>query len=145
MPRTPRNPGSGKPPYNGPARGAGWGGAAKGASASRLVKVVDGKAVLSDGRIVPHSTSPEGQALAEARRQKAMAVIEAVLEAPDTQMVALAAANALLDRVDGKPAQKMQQQQLGADGKPIDPPDTRRPIAELLAEARARVATERTH
>lgn len=32
MPRVPRNPGSGKKPYNGPSKGAGWGGPANGSS-----------------------------------------------------------------------------------------------------------------
>ena len=51
MPRTPRNPGSGQAPFNGPARGAkddkngpGWGGPARGASTSRLDKMDPEKA-----------------------------------------------------------------------------------------------------
>jgi hypothetical protein len=42
MSRKPRNPGSGKPPHNGPAAGPGWGGAAKGEGRKSAGKLIPG-------------------------------------------------------------------------------------------------------
>ena len=102
MPRQARNPGSGKPPHNGPASGAGWGGPPKG----------EGKKGAGHGQ-----GRPEGVKNGEGKKARAAAALEEAL--PDavatvvaisrdiTDQRALMAANNIIDRVLGKVGDKL--------------------------------------
>ena len=162
MPRIPRNPGSGKPPHNGPAgghaaRGAGWGGAARGNGGDRPAFGTFPEDVRKLGTETSAAAAhnPEIAAMLadrkrwdEEQERQAMAFYATKMR-DDGEPTAnrLIAADKLLDRIKGKPSQTVAQttQNLGADGKPVDPPDTRRPIAELITEAQARAAAQRPH
>lgn len=91
MPRTPRNPGTGKRPVNTPASGPGWGGAAKGAgNGSEPV-------TITRARVVGPLTDEE-KALAEEARATYVHFMRDVTN----PVYALAAAEKLLDRIEGK-------------------------------------------
>ncbi len=111
MPRTPRNPGAGKTPKNGPASGEGWGGPAR-------------NGVSASATRTPGPGRPEGvangqgkAALARAAMEEAapMAVQTVISIARDaTDQRALAAAVAILNRVGLH--EKSGVEHTGADG-----------------------------
>lgn len=101
MPRTPRNPGAGKAPANGPSRGAGWGGPAKG-------KVPAGpRTDFSDD--VPGNRAgqipmpPEKAERVAAYRQKMWDIMHCPEEPTQNQIAAI---DRLWDRDEGKPLAK---------------------------------------
>lgn len=107
MPRKPRNPGSGKAPHNGPAsgipaQGAGWGGAAKGASTSRLREKGDPE---SDA-IRALSTDPAHMAIKEAVEAEMLGVQIEIARTSSFEGNRLTAADKVLDRLRGKPKQQ---------------------------------------
>lgn len=88
MPKFPPRPES-------PAGGPGWGGPAKGASASRFAPGQSGGGHTADNR-----------ALAAARREKVLNLYEAIVDDEDQPaMVRITAGDKLLDRTEGKPPQ----------------------------------------
>lgn len=114
MPRRVRNPGSGKPPHNGPARGgsasgAGWGGPASGIPAG-----------VGPGRIkgVPLSetAAARARAILESGAERAARTMVQISETSEDQR-ALAASIAVLDRI-GVHA-KSGVEHSGEGGKPI--------------------------
>lgn len=115
MPRTPRNPGSGKPPSNAPARGPGWGKEAKGAgNGSPPRPVTEGVQQTrgADGRYISED--------AEWRREKVDVAIRKYVEIMETSEYegnVLAATEKFLDRVQGKP--KQHTELTGKDGGPL--------------------------
>lgn len=107
MPRTPRNPGSGKRPVNTPASripagGEGWGGPAKGASVSRLREAGDPE---SDA-VRALSRDPEHLAFKEALQANMLAVQIEIARAGEAEANRLNAADKVLDRLGGKPKQQ---------------------------------------
>lgn len=101
MPRKVRNPGSGKAPVNTPAQGAGWGGPAKGASTA--------PASIQTAPPVGPETNPSGLMgdRKAQRRERAMAILDAAMEEGDSWQVRVMAADKMLDRIEGKPTQKI--------------------------------------
>lgn len=103
MTRIAKRPGSGKPPHNGSARGAGWGGPAKGASTSRIKPGdPDGIQATRGG-----SMSRWNQERREAAADDARDLYDAVMRNEEEPTLnRMAAADKLLDRIEGKPVQK---------------------------------------
>ena len=118
MPRTPRNPGTGKAPHNGPAANAGkggdgWGGHPKGASTAK-----------------PIDSTADGDAIRALRHDPANVAAKAVLSGAMRQVLFDVATNAgepgpsrvnaadkLLDRIEGKATQRSEVS--GRDGSPL--------------------------
>ena len=111
MPRRVRNPGSGKPPHNGPAKGAGIGGPRAGEGW--------GGDARGTGTRPPLSSDPADQRRRwelrfdekhQAQKEQVAAEMRGILYeiatgAPET-LARLNAADKLLDRIEGKPVQK---------------------------------------
>jgi len=100
MPRTPKRPGSGKPPHNGkargqPATGMGWGGEAKGA----------GKRVPLD-EVRPLRWDPANQERKEEIAAEMRGVLYHVALQGEAEQSRINAADKLLDRIEGKPVQR---------------------------------------
>ena len=110
MPRQPRNPGSGKRPHNGSARGSGgdkpagghgWGGSAKGAHDHRQAPAGD---EYSD-HVRALARDPKHAEAKAPLRELAMTVwVEVCKDVAHPQRVV--AAEKLMDRLDGKPKQQ---------------------------------------
>lgn len=129
MPRKVRNPGSGKAPVNTPASGIPamgqlWAGQSAGehpredrpsrpqpSALERLAMC----AVGPDGKLLPTERTARNRALAE----EALGNLLAVMRDPEHQGLQISAANAVLDRVEGKPKQVTELG--GIDGKPLFP------------------------
>lgn len=118
MPRTPRNPGTGKAPHNGPAANAGkggdgWGGPPQGGSTSRITADADGDAI----RALRHDPGNiEAKAvLSGAMRQVLFDVATSVSEPGPSRVNA---ADKLLDRIEGKATQRSEM--TGRDGAPLE-------------------------
>jgi hypothetical protein len=124
MPRTPRNPGSGKAPYNGPAQGAGTGGAAKGVGsgpAQPFTPDSHDPAVLEREHALNHDAGEqayraEQRKLNRERRKKAWEVVEETMADPGHKD-RYAAAKDTLDRIEGRATQKTEVS--GPGGGPI--------------------------
>ncbi|HEV7457332.1 MAG TPA: hypothetical protein VGN96_11215 [Roseococcus sp.] len=102
MPRTPRNPGSGKRPVNTPASGPGagsWGGPAKGASTSRIKPGdPDGiRALRWDADNIAHKEEIAAQM---------RGVLYYVALKGEGEAARINAADKLLDRIEGKAVQR---------------------------------------
>ncbi len=103
MPRIPRNPGSGKAPVNTPARsvetdktGMGWGGPPQGASSAP-------ESIQTAPAFTPeHNPGGTVNPTKEARRQKAMRVLDEAMDNGESWPVKVMAADKMLDRLDGK-------------------------------------------
>lgn len=100
MPRVPRNPGAGKPPHNGkargqPATGMGWGGEAKGA----------GKRVPLD-EVRPLRWDPANREHKEEIAAEMRGVLYHVALQGEAEQSRINAADKLLDRIEGKPVQR---------------------------------------
>lgn len=105
MPRTPRNPGSGKAPSNAPARGAGWGGPAKGASTTRLKPRGDAESDRIRTEMHSHAawTQERRERVADEMRDLYYGVAKDDAEPTPNR---IAAADKLLDRIEGKAVQR---------------------------------------
>lgn len=104
MPRAPRNPGVGKRPFNGPARGAGagqWGGDAKGASTSRITPE-NARALLA------LRDDPEAKAAKDELTARMLSVLVDVAETDQSGAARANAADKALDRLLGKARQRME-------------------------------------
>jgi hypothetical protein len=117
MPRTPRNPGSGKRPVNTPARGdgmgEGWGGSAKGASSSRLAAAGD---EYSDA-IRALALDPRHAASKAPLRELAFRTWVQVARDGESESARVVAAEKLMDRLDGKATQRSEIG--GLEGGPV--------------------------
>ena len=107
MPRTPRNPGSGKKPYNGPAQGPGWGGPA-GHQKSGLASIAT-QPEWEKGKAVNPGAVPGPRALH--RQQQAEVVLDRLVsvalgEMPQVMPVEVMAQKEFLNRVHGMPTQE---------------------------------------
>lgn len=102
MPRTPRNPGSGKPPHNGPARGAGWGGAARPGVVRETIQT-------NPQFSATHQPAPGPTPWRERKNElseKAMGVWEGVIDDPrELAQNRIVAAEKIMNRVEGMPKQ----------------------------------------
>ena len=99
MPKRPVN----TPARGGPANGAGWGGPARGASTSRLSTSGD---IYSD-QVRALRFDGEHMARKEAVAAQMRAVLYAVAIEGEAEAVRVAAADRLLDRIEGKPKQAL--------------------------------------
>lgn len=124
MPRTPRNPGSGKPPHNGPARGApaggegkgaGWGGPANGASETRLGPKGDDH---SDA-IRALARDPKHMEAKAALREVVLTTIHDVMTNGDTDAARVTAALGLAKKI-GLQDEPAETRVTGADGGPVE-------------------------
>lgn len=107
MPRKPRNPGSGKKPYNGPAQGPGWGGPAQGAGNGSEGSLSAPQ--WTAGQVVNPGGIPGPKALH--RQQQAEVVLDrlhnvAMGMLPDVMPVEVMAQKEFLNRVHGMPTQE---------------------------------------
>ncbi len=111
MPRKSRNPGSGKKPVNTPARGAGWGGEAKGASSS--AGRMTGPAFMGDEN---PTGLPGYRGLAKAAVVEMMMGVlwDVAIDPDEPSQNRVVAADKVLDRVEGKPVQKVVTADVGA-------------------------------
>lgn len=127
MPRTPRNPGSGKPPHNGkarnqPATGLGWGGEAKGAG--KRVDLAEVRPLRWD----PANREQKEQVAAEMR-----GVLYHVALQGEAEQSRINAADKLLDRIEGKPVQRQD-----INMRTIDPDElTDEELAAIAARGRS--------
>jgi len=83
--------------------GMGWGGAPSGAPAGGGVPVPFGTPGNDFGRPVGSHVDPETKEWRDEKRRKAMLTYADVMENGESEMLRLAAADKLLDRIDGKP------------------------------------------
>lgn len=119
MPRTPRNPGTGKAPHNGPAANAGkggdgWGGHPKGASTAKPIdSTADGDAIRAL-RHDPANVAAKA-VLSGAMRQVLFDVATSAREPGPSRV---SAADKLLDRIEGKATQRSEM--TGRDGAPLE-------------------------
>jgi hypothetical protein len=115
MPRVPRNPGSGQAPHNGPARGAGWGGDAKGFVEKPARKRVmsaefpetNGDKVCErgeDGTLLLTATGAKREEIAA----RAFDVVATVMQTSKFEGNQLDAAKWLNDKVEGKAKQSVE-------------------------------------
>jgi len=104
MPRTPRNPGSGKLPVNTPARGTGWGGEAGGYVHSPPNHVERLAQLASAGSRAPGYRALERTERVEALRQILWDIATNPKEPTQNRILA---ADKCLDREEGKPVQKV--------------------------------------
>jgi hypothetical protein len=110
MPRTPRNPGAGKPPHNGPSNGPGAGSWATGQSAGGCTTFDELKSLAA----IALRDDPEAKAVRDERAAAMLAVhFDVALHDPSGAARSNAADKAL-DRLLGKAVQKSQIS--GADG-----------------------------
>ncbi len=110
MPRKPRNPGSGKPPHNGPAKGAGSGTWAVGQAPAQR-RFTPETARLA----VQKRDDPEARAVRDVIRAEMFDVLHGVATAETSSgNERVAASNALLNRIDGMPTQRSEV--TGGDG-----------------------------
>jgi hypothetical protein len=118
MPRTPRNPGTGKAPHNGnangPGMGAGWGGPANGASTSRLAGAGD---AYSDA-IRALAADPRHAASKVPLRELVFRTWVEVAAGGESESARVVAAEKLMDRLDGKATQRSEV--TGADAGPLE-------------------------
>lgn len=113
MPRKPRNPGSGKPPHNGPAKGAGSGTWAVGQAPAQR-RFTPETARLA----VQRRDDPEARAVRDEIRAEMFDVLHGVATAPESSgNERVAASNALLNRIDGMPTQRSEIG--GLEGGPV--------------------------
>ena len=107
MPRTPRNPGSGKPPSNAPASGAGWGGPARGAGNgnSRSVITPENTADLAALHGTPEAEAKRARRIATAEELKLNLTTIALYGEIETNR--MNAAVHLLNRIEGMPTQRL--------------------------------------
>lgn len=140
MTRVPRNPGTGKPPHNGPAsnrpaygislgpaKGAGTGGPKRprtAADSQRSVEVrtdpqvllaIERRKMSKEERAADVLDFLEGIALDPAKAAAAMKGPVGILG------YRIIAGKESMDRLDGRPAQTIRGQQLDKDGNPTDP------------------------
>jgi hypothetical protein len=135
MPRKPRNPGSGKPPHNGPAQGRGWGGAAKGKGRKSAGKLIPGAAVKA-GCAVPgvQDFVPTYKGLADKERIEALKELQwGIAFTSKFEGNRLTASQHLLDRLDGKAVQRQIVGELGDISK-LTTEELDERIAELTAK-----------
>jgi len=150
-----RNPGSGKPPHNGPAKGAGVGGPASGIPAGG-----DGWGGPAKGAQPPHGPQPFGPdnpALPRHRTPEEVATRKAVLAArvenyldmldgiacdeAKEDTVRMAAMEKAANRIEGTPIQR----QVTATVEPSAILDTRPPVEDFLTEFRKEDESHITH
>lgn len=131
--KRPPGPGRGRKVKQGsglPAMGKGWGGDAKGEGTKVPIgehpenwgKVVEGQPELRKAKIA------DKQAAAD----RALAVLEDVMENSEIDMARISAANALLDRIEGKPVQRI----VGGTVETVEEIRTRDPVAASEAYQR---------
>ena len=121
MPRTPRNPGSGKPPCNGPATGAGWGGPARGAGNgnSRSVITPENTADLAALHGTPEVEAKRARRIATAEELKGV-LSEIALDGDAPHLARIQAADKMLNRIEGMPVQRNLNINADADRSPDD-------------------------
>jgi hypothetical protein len=133
MPRKPRNPGSGKPPHNGPARGGpakgpangpGWGGPAKGKGTGGPASGTE-----ATGRPAMHDNLA---AIADC--EEALRKMTDIMRTAEFEGLQPAAAEKLLDRLEGKPRQAVEMS--GKGGGPIQTQQVEQAAAKLTQEER---------
>lgn len=154
MPRTPRNPGAGKPPHNGPAKGAGsglpmggsgqsWGGPAKGAGKPAAPFTADSPTRVTWANADPAKALSRAEKAArdERRAEEMRDVLYGLATTAENEMARKSAAEALLNRLEGMPiartiaavidpAEEEKQRALAALGY-----EHRKRIEAVLAEA----------
>lgn len=119
MPRKPRNPGSGKPPHNGPAQGPGWGGPAKGEGNGSDGKLVPGAAPKAgcaiqgvEGFVPVYDALQDRERIEALKRHQWQQAFAGAYEGNR-----IAATQHLLERLDGKATQRTEL--TGRDGTPL--------------------------
>jgi len=139
MPRTPRNPGSGKAPVNtpasgGPASGVGWGGPARGSGGDKPAQprtAADSQrsAEIAADPVLMEAINRQKMAK-EARAEAHLDFLDrAALNLPDETgqqlnyepALRISAAVHFMNRALGTPRQTVAAQQLDKDGNPADP------------------------
>ena len=148
MPRRVRNPGSGKPPHNGPAKGAGIGGPAKGAGVGPAkpytAETRPYAARAAVAATLAENHDPDEQKYRQEQRRLTRERRRAAWEATDnlvadpTHKDHHAAVRDTLDRLDGRAVQKSEVS--GPGGGPIETRD----VSDLgkLSTAELRTLTE---
>ena len=116
--------------------GPGWGGPAKGAgSSTKDRRRPAGEPGPGGGHKNPARAAIEAKKLADAERYKRV-ISEIALDPevrPETRVIA---ADKMLDRIEGKPVQRNQNENSGPGGAPMTVVvDDRRSISDYLAEA----------
>ena len=147
MPRVPRNPGSGKPPHNGPATGPGWGGPAKGAGTGGPPTARSGRhprtaADAKKSAAISREVAADPELRAVSAQRKVLAAIKAEAEAQlmarlgdialnsVNEFAAVSAIDKALDRIVGKAVQP----NVNFDGNALTPEQRRAEIDRLLAK-----------
>ena len=127
MPRTPRNPGSGKAPFNGPAKGPGWGGEARGNGNGNP------GALFTNGNTEGQGCRPTFKSLTREARIDALKELQWTLaNEAEFETTRHAAQNALLDREEGKAVQRVVSANFDSDARV-----TEEQRASILAAMRA--------
>jgi len=140
MPRRVRNPGSGKPPHNGPAKGAGIGGPAKGAgvgpakSYTAETRPDAARAAVAATIAENHDQDEqkyrqEQRRVTRERRRAAWQAVDKIVADP-SHKDHYAAARDTIEWIDGKAVAR----QITATVEPSAILDTRPPIEDFLAE-----------
>jgi hypothetical protein len=122
MPRTPRNPGSGKPPYNGPARGVGIGGDAKGAGwggdAQGEGRPLAGIDDATSNAIRALARDPKAQDAKAVFRERVLTTIADIMVNGDSDSARVTAALGLAKKI-GLQDEPAETRVTGAEGGPV--------------------------